>query len=303
MRFLVAGNTGQLAESLVKRAAVFGAEIISTHEDSDFSVADLQDQINNTNADLFINLIGISHPDFYSEDITSNDRLELVDLVQNMAKASAASNIPIIHLSGHQVFDGKSEDGYLESTAPSAEREIGRIGIMAEDAIAQFNPNHVILRTSWLYGPDSKSFFTKMVKIAELENDLTYVARKRMGSPTSVHSLAEGIFEVAANLHSMKDNRDLRGTFHIANSGTASQLRFARYILAYCQEISQKHSDEIRNQNYESDANNIITQNAALNCDKLLFSHGVELDDWRNALRNILNESFGTVLENNNNDE
>ena len=69
MRFLVAGNTGQLAESLLKRASVFGAEIISTHEDSDFSVADLQDQINNTNADLFINLIGISHPDFYSENI------------------------------------------------------------------------------------------------------------------------------------------------------------------------------------------------------------------------------------------
>ncbi len=303
MRFLVAGNTGQLAESLLKRAANFGAQIISTNEDSDFSVDDLQAQINNTKADFFINLIGISHPDFFNKNITSSDRLELINLVENMAKATNAANIPIIHLSGHQVFDGKSEAPYTESTAPSAENEIGRIGIRAEDAIAQFNPNHVILRTSWLYGPDSKSFFAKMQKIAKLENDLNQVFKERMGSPTSVYSLVDGIFEVAANLHSMKENRDLRGTFHIANSGIASQLRFGRYILAYCQEISQKHSEEPSNQNYDSDADNIITQNAALNCDKLLFSHGVALDDWQQALRNILNESFGTVLENNKNDE
>jgi dTDP-4-dehydrorhamnose reductase len=292
MRLLVAGNTGQLARSLLQRAGIFGAQVFTIPTESITSITALQEEIKNSEADLVLNLVGISNPDFIDMSSEANKQ-QIIESARNLAIASKNAIIPIIHLSGHQIFDGKSDIPNSESSAPSPDNEIGRIGLRAEDAISENNPDYVILRTSWLYGPDSKSLFLKMLALASLENDLTYVARKRMGSPTSVYSLTDGIYEIAANLQSMKNNRELRGVFHIANAGIISQLRFARYILAYHLKISENHSAEVKNQNYDADANNVITQNAVLNCDKLLYSHGIALDDWRTALKIILAESLG----------
>ncbi len=68
--------------------------------------------------------------------------------------------------------------------------------IGGEEAVLSANPNHLIVRTAWVYSPFGRNFVKTMFEAAEERDELRVVADQR-GSPTSALDLAGVLLDVA----------------------------------------------------------------------------------------------------------
>ncbi|HEX8417388.1 MAG TPA: sugar nucleotide-binding protein, partial [Methylobacterium sp.] len=69
-----------------------------------------------------------------------------------LAAETARAGIPLVHVSTDYVFDGAATSPYAED-APSAPRSAyGRTKAAGEWAVRAEAPDHLVVRTAWLYG-------------------------------------------------------------------------------------------------------------------------------------------------------
>lgn len=140
----------------------------------------------------------------------------------NMAKASRDAGARLIYISTDYVFDGSKDSPYVETDIPAPVNFYGLTKLFGERYASSLNPRHLIVRTSWLYGPNGKNFVDTILEKAREGAPLRVVDDQR-GSPTYTYHLARG---VKAALE-----RGIEGTLHMANSGEATWYEFARTAL------------------------------------------------------------------------
>jgi dTDP-4-dehydrorhamnose reductase len=92
-----------------------------------------------------------------------------------------------------------------------------------ERATAEANPNHLIVRASWLFGRGGKNFVGTMLALARSRGELR-VVDDQVGCPTFTGHLAEALLTLAAGGE--------RGVMHVAGGSSCSWFEFAREILA-----------------------------------------------------------------------
>ncbi len=73
------------------------------------------------------------------------------DGARAVAAAAADRGVPIIHLSTDYVFDGKKKEPYSETDSVRPQGVYGRSKLEGEWAVAEANPSHILLRTTWVY--------------------------------------------------------------------------------------------------------------------------------------------------------
>ena len=97
------------------------------------------------------------------------------------------------------MFSGLSRRPYLETDPPDPINAFGRSKLAGEEKVAQANPRHVILRTSWIYSDTGRNFVARMLDLAEQQDEVGVVS-DQFGSPTPADDIATGILKVAGNL-------------------------------------------------------------------------------------------------------
>ena len=140
--------------------------------------------------------------------------------VAHLAMASREIGARLVHVSTDYVFDGGKGSPYVEDDAPCPLGVYGE-SKLAGEMNAAFNPDHLIVRTQWLYGLHGKNFVETMLRLA-LEKDQLAVVDDQIGSPTWTVDLAQAIQALLKN--------GQRGIYHAANSGFCSWNEFARAI-------------------------------------------------------------------------
>jgi dTDP-4-dehydrorhamnose reductase len=132
---------------------------------------------------------------------------------RNLAVATAAAGIPIVHVSTDYVFDGAIERPYHEFDRPNPLSVYGASKLAGEDAVRVLNRRHYIARTSWLFWEDGKNFLLSMY--ARAASSVLRVVSDQYGSPTYAPHLAEGIARLITT--------GAFGTYHMAGAGGASR--------------------------------------------------------------------------------
>jgi dTDP-4-dehydrorhamnose reductase len=140
--------------------------------------------------------------------------------VAHLAMISKEIGAKLVQVSTDYVFNGGKGSPYLEEDAPAPLSIYGE-SKLAGEMNASFNPNHLIVRTQWLYGHGGKNFVETMLKHASERKELT-VVDDQIGSPTWAHDLALAIKALV--------EKDCHGRYHAANSGFASWNGFAKEI-------------------------------------------------------------------------
>lgn len=138
------------------------------------------------------------------------------------ASAAAEVGARIIYFSTDFVFDGRLDRPYTEDDPPAPISAYGRTKWAGETATRQANPEHTILRTSWLYGPHGPNFIETIIRLA-LDRDELTVVDDQIGSPTYALDLAAVI--------PLLCHFQLTGTFHLTNSGQTSWFGLAEEAL------------------------------------------------------------------------
>ena len=137
---------------------------------------------------------------------------------RNVAEAAER----VLYVSTDYVFDGSKGEPYVESDAPAPLQEYGRSKLAGERATADANPNHLVVRSSWLFGAAGKNFVETILGLAD-ERDELRVVDDQVGCPTFTGHLAEALLTLAPGGE--------RGVLHAAGAGSCSWFEFAQEIL------------------------------------------------------------------------
>jgi dTDP-4-dehydrorhamnose reductase len=135
----------------------------------------------------------------------------------------------LIHVSTDYVFDGNDPALRKETDPAEPICKYGLHKLEGERAVLDVSPEFLILRVSWLFGPDKKSFVDMILERA-LENDRVEAIADKVSSPTYSLDLARWI-------EPMVDDRKYHGLLHLSNSGTTSWREYGQKCLDIATEL------------------------------------------------------------------
>ncbi len=147
--------------------------------------------------------------------------------------------------------------------------------------IAEKCENHIILRTSWLYGTGGKNFVDTIINIAKDREELS-VVDDQYGSPTYTAHLAAGIKKIVFKVLA---GNDISGVFNITGSGCCSWYEFALEILKYRPGMV-KSVKPVGTDSFPRPARR--PHNSILSNDKLRRILNIEMPHWKDALNEYL---------------
>ena len=194
--------------------------------------------------------------------------------VAHLAMATREIGARLVHVSTDYVFDGGKGSPYVEDDAPCPLGVYGE-SKLAGELNAAFNPDHLIVRTQWLYGLHGKNFVETMLRLA-VEKDEIAVVDDQVGSPTWTVDLSQAILAL------LKTGG--RGIYHAANSGFCSWNEFARAIF-------EEAGLSVKVRGMTTDELNRPARRplySTLDCSKLEQDAGFRPQPWRSALKTYL---------------
>lgn len=209
-----------------------------------------------------------------------------------LAGQAARIGVPIIHLSTVYVFDGEKETAYVEEDQPQPINAYGRSKRAGEEAVADANPRHVILRTGWVYSPFGGNFVRRILGRAGDEAVLEIDDVQR-GSPTYAPQLAAAILDIAAHVTGAAagSRSEYWGTYHIADSGWARWCDLASEAVDVSGAIGGARPRIAAVPGPEPDiaaGQAARPRNAMLDCAKLGAVYGIELPTWQASVKDCV---------------
>jgi dTDP-4-dehydrorhamnose reductase len=198
-----------------------------------------------------------------------------------LARACAARDIPLVHVSSDYVFgrDEARTTPYIEADVPGPQSEYARGKLAGEVFVQTVCPKHYVLRTCGLYGrarsPGKGNFVETILRLGK-ERGAVSVVDDQWCTPTAAADLAAWIAELIVT--------DKYGLYHATNAGSTTWCRLAREIF--------------RQAGMAVDVTPITTAQfgakaprpaySVLDCGKLTEAIGHPLRPWQEALAEYL---------------
>ena len=200
------------------------------------------------------------------------------------ARQLAAKDIRFMHVSTDYVFAGEGTTPYRESDATDPRTVYGASKRAGEVAVLGADPNALVVRTSWVFGP-GRNFPMAILDQAqkrrsgEVEGALK-VVNDQQGSPTFAADLAFALLAIA------RQDRETwgGGLLHLRNSGETTWFAFAREILDQAG-FTDVAIDPVPSSTFETAAKR--PGFSVLDC-SWAESKGIALPSWKDALSRYL---------------
>jgi dTDP-4-dehydrorhamnose reductase len=218
MKVLITGCLGMLGTDLM---AVFGP----VHDTGGVDLANMDitqpdqcvAQITAFRPDVIINTAAFTRVD----DCETRER-EALQVngygAGNLARAAASVGALFVHYSTDYIFDGLKHDAYREEDSPNPQSVYGKSKLLGETLIRRECENHLILRTSWLFGPNGPNFIRTILGAARNGAPLR-VVHDQKGSPTYTKDLAQQTLRMI--------DAGCRSTYHVTNSDSCTWFDLA----------------------------------------------------------------------------
>jgi dTDP-4-dehydrorhamnose reductase len=212
MKILLTGAKGQLGQALQKTLASHAVTALDHRQLDITRLTDVRNTIHALRPDVLINAAAYNNVDGAESDPLAAYRGNALG-PRNLAVATAAINIPLLHVSSDYVFDGTSARPYHEFDRPQPLSVYAATKLAGEEAVRMLNPKHYLVRTAWLYSTVGKNFAKTICALAQQQSEVR-VVNDQVGSPTYVPHLAVAIATLIPT--------QAFGTYHLANQGAAS---------------------------------------------------------------------------------
>lgn len=277
---LIAGANGMLGTALQLVCAERGIGVVAPAE-SDFDITSPEavgsivgDFATANPGGVFVNAAAYTNVE-KAEDDPARAFMVNAHGAAILADAAARHGLRFVHVSTDFVFDGTKSGPYTEDDQPCPLSVYGQSKLAGEIAVAGTDPNALIVRTAWVFGPAGVNFPTKILERAA-SSDTISVVDDEIGSPTYTLDLARGILDLAF--------AGASGVYHLANAGSCARDEMAREILRLAG-LGHVRVEPVPSATFPSKA--ARPANSVLDCSKAAAA-GVTMPGWRDALARFL---------------
>jgi dTDP-4-dehydrorhamnose reductase len=261
---------------------MLGGELFRTFKKKDVCIGSTIQELDISDYDRTIEIIKKFEPHV----VINAAAFTMVDLCEQekekafAVNAQGAKNVAIgcreigakcIYLSTDYVFDGKKDRPYAEADLPNPISVYGLSKFQGEKYVQEILNDYLIIRSSWLFAKEGGNFVNTIIKLSREMKELTMVDDQK-GSPTYTKDLSQAI--------SLLVEKELKGIFHITNSGCCTWFEFAQKILDLIGSsmqllpISSSHCGRPAQRPH----------NSVLNCGKLKKKTCLIMPHWEDAL-------------------
>ncbi|MEO0122932.1 MAG: dTDP-4-dehydrorhamnose reductase [candidate division WOR-3 bacterium] len=231
------GCLGSVMQNLLKQENVnhFGVDVQQI-DISDFKK--INETIMNYKPDVILHFAAISDVDACEREPDLAFRINTLSTL-GIAIIARKINAKLLYTSTNFVFDGNIERPYYEYDEPNPISTYGKTKYLGEKYIREIYNRFYIVRTSWLFGKNSKTFASRFLQQNEKPRSISVIC-DQIGSFTYVVDLAEAIFNIIKS--------ENYGTYHIVNGEYGTWLDFllrAKEIMKFNTELIPVKTDEL----------------------------------------------------------
>ncbi len=241
MRIAILGAGGRLGAALARefRGKYDVAEFNRVQLDLS-KLDDLRDKLGSIEFDVLINAAAFTNVDLCE---TERDRAFVINAEAPgiLAELCGAKDAKLIHFSTDYVFDGEKRSPYTEDDQANPVSVYGESKLAGEKNVLASGERHLVVRVSWVFGPDRPSFIDAMIKRAQ-ENDNIDAIADKFSTPTYTLDIAamlawflDGWNRRALALDSLASG-GLQGVVHFCNAGKCSWQEYAQWTLDCCEQ-------------------------------------------------------------------
>jgi dTDP-4-dehydrorhamnose reductase len=284
MKLLVTGAAGQLGRALAGAAGDVGLAALDQAALDVTDVAAVRRAVEHHAPDAVVNAAAYTAVDRAEAE---PDRAFAVnrDGAANLAAACAEAGLPLLHVSTDYVFDGAKGAPYTEEDAPHPLGVYGQSKWEGEEAIRAALPEHVIVRTAWVFGAHGHNFVRTILRLAGEQETLRVVADQQ-GSPTAAADLARALLGIAREVTAWPGRW---GTYHLAGRPPTTWHGLAVAVVEEARRwrpLVVREVVPIRTDEYPTPARR--PAEVVLDCGKLEAAFGIAPPPWRPALARVV---------------
>ncbi|HEY4283511.1 MAG TPA: dTDP-4-dehydrorhamnose reductase [Chthoniobacterales bacterium] len=258
MRVVITGSGGRLGAALLRDYAKQFDVTGFNHAQLDLGDLDrVRATIDQQDFDLLINAAAFTNVDLAEKEKAQAFRINS-DAPRLLAEICREKGAQLIHVSTDYVFKGDKTQPYVEQDEPDPISVYGQSKCAGEAAVLSESDRHLVVRVSWVFGPERPSFIDQMIAMARESDQIAAVADK-VSTPTYTRDIAEMLMKVVAgsqmgvgvtpnaesgnqlqagvNGPSRTGLSGYSGILHIANSGECTWQQYAQQALDCCRRI------------------------------------------------------------------
>jgi dTDP-4-dehydrorhamnose reductase len=288
----VVGAGGRLGAALV-RAFKKNFSVLAfdrTRLDLAASEHGLRDSLGRTGFDVLINAAALTNVDY-----CENHRAEAMQLnataPRRLAEICHERGVRFIHVSTDYVFDGEKHEPYTEDDVARPISVYGESKREGEVQVLAAYPDALVVRVSWVFGPDRPSFVDALLKKARMEENVAAVADK-FSTPTYTE-------DIAAMFGILFGQKPARGLLHLTSRGSCSWQEYAQWALDCCHRFGLPMKARVVGASSLGEMTNFIARRpvyTVLGTAKFAALANTETPEWHDAVERYIREHYARTL-------
>lgn len=267
----VTGAKGFIGTEVTSRFEAAGYNVVGT--DVELSVCEqerLEAFAEEIQPDMVVNCAGIRR-----EATNLGTRIKAYEVnavgARNVALAANAVGAIIVQVSSDDVYSSKLDEPVNEFDSPEPNTPYGKSKRAGEMMVRNTTPDHLIIRSSWIYHAESGRM--KEILDAAREGRKIEARTDQFAAPTSVSLYVDLMIRALEHGET--------GTFHLVTRGSTSRYGFAAKVL----ELAGYDPESILVPTQDKKtAENVVLESM------LLEMKGVEIPSWEDDLRSYMAE-------------
>jgi dTDP-4-dehydrorhamnose reductase len=228
-KIVIVGAGGRLGAALMREYREKFDVVGFTHAQIDLADFDeLEETVSRADFDLLVNCAALTNVDLCEEQPDQAFRVN-AGAPELLAQICTDKQARLVHFSTDYVFDGEKREPYVEDDPANPISVYGESKRAGEKSVLQTQDRHIVVRVSWVFGPDRPSFIDAVITRARETDHVDAIADK-LSTPTYTRDIAQMLpqfFDV-----------DIEGgLLHFANAGECSWQEYAQFALDSCHSI------------------------------------------------------------------
>ena len=287
MKIVIIGAGGRLGSALMRKYRDKFDLVGFDHDDLDLSSEkEIADWLLPLDFEVLINTAALTNVDYCETHREEAFRIN-AEAPRLLAEICRGKNAKMIHVSTDYVFDGEKREPYREEDEARPISVYGESKREGEKNVLAAQDRHLVIRVSWVFGPDRPSFIDAMIDRARESERVDAIADK-FSTPTYTRDIAEMLprfFDVDVK----------SGILHFANAGECSWQEYAQFALDNCRSLGLPLKAKTVDALKLADMKNWVARrpvNSVLSTAKFLSLTGNTPRTWRDAVADYIKNSY-----------